>query len=166
MDPELILQLVSYHQRVFGGGIVPTAFGAIGTLTSSAGSVVTGQGIGASAKDGSKGRKKGRGRDEKKVATSEATPERDNAWRLREAQREATAAVKRAHDLAGELLPSVAPLLPASLDTEARGAQLAMTCWTYQRVQGRALDITGGGEQMTREVFAEENNEEAGRLRV
>ena len=34
VDPELILQLVGYHQRLFGGGVLPT-IGIADTLTSS-----------------------------------------------------------------------------------------------------------------------------------
>ena len=40
VDPELILQLVSYHQRVFGGGALP-ALATGNTFTSSAGSVAS-----------------------------------------------------------------------------------------------------------------------------
>ena len=51
---------------------------------------------------------------------------------------------------------------PASLDTESRGSQLALTCWTWQLLQGRQT-ATEKSEQ-TREVFAEENSEEVGKL--
>ena len=168
VDPALILQLVSYHQRVFGGGGLP-AMSLSTTFTSTAGSVVTGQGIGAEeAAAGAKGKKKSKASKAKAVApvaaAAEDGVERNRAWRLDEAQREVTASLKQAHDVATELMPSVAPLLPASLDTEARGAQLALTCWTWKRLQGRAVDATGGREHATREVFAEENSEEVGRL--
>ena len=169
VDPELILQLVGYHQRLFGGGVLPT-IGIADTLTSSAGSVVSGRGLGALEKGkGGKGRgkKAARGRDGKPIASS--TPaasseveEKTDAWRLGEAQREATTAVRQAHDLATELLPAAGPLLPASLDTESRGSQLALTCWTWQLLQGRQT-ATEKSEQ-TREVFAEENSEEVGKL--
>ena len=89
-----------------------------------------------------------------------------DAWRLAEAQREATSALRQAHDLASELLPSVAPLLPASLDVEARGSQLALTCLAWQKLQGRSAPegAEADGGRATREVFSEENSEEVARL--
>jgi hypothetical protein len=86
---------------------------------------------------------------------------------LAEAQREATSALRQAHNLALELYPSVAPLLPASLDLDARGAQLALTCLTWRKLRGLEADAEGAvasDSRGTREVFSEENSDEVARL--
>lgn len=89
--------------------------------------------------------------------------------RLQEAQGEALASVRQAHGIAASLMPSLAPQLPASLDIEARGAQLAFACLAWQDLKGGAAgpqlvcNATVPGT-VAANLFLEESSSEVSRL--
>ena len=158
VDPGLILQLASYHLSIFG-----STKGAQFVALNKPGGTEDSKGVAKRALRGT-GKSRAQTSNAASLVTSagHAHAQRD-AWRLSEAQREVRAALCHAHDLASDLMPTVAPLLPASLDVDARGAQLALTCLTWQRLQGRT-DQDGSTSRTPQDILSEGNSEEVGRF--
>ena len=167
--------MLSYHEQVFWRGNAPTSNAA--AAGGAAASGVTADG-GAAERGGER-----RGAESKKstaAAKKKGAPRggygealdrlaagraEGDAWRLREAHGESLGAVRQAHGLATALMPSIAPLLPASLDDEARGSQLAVACSSWQELRGGEAGAgVGGTSAGTRELFHEENSAEVARL--
>ena len=164
VDPALILQLVHYHHRVFNGSARYTAANAITALSAETQAAATKAAAAVAGRPSKPKAAKITGKHALKCdPKGEGTNQPNDEWRLAEAQTQAVMALRQAHGLASELLPRVASMLPAAMDTQARGAQLTLTCWTWQRLQGRATDSLDA-EATSVALFSEENHEEVGRL--
>ena len=119
-DERAILMMLLYHEQVFRCGDAA----AVGNICA----------VAMCSGDARDKRRNGLGG----IGTLCCGDEAASDWRLRQAQSEGLAALHQAHSLASLLMPSLAPLLPVSLDGEARGALLALTCYSRQELEGRS----------------------------
>ena len=176
VEPELILKMLTYHERVFSSApeaSVATADGG------AAGGGVGGVRIGGNGRAGG-GDKAPRGSkaaaraaaerrrvEQEALAIAEASDrafERES-WCLREARTEALSALQLSHRTAAQLLPSMAALLPASLDEDAVAAHLVLTSRTWQHLKGHVDASPGdGSKDATPDFFRDEVQAETARL--
>ena len=148
VEPELILKMLTYHERVFS-----TEQGMLGGKAE------------LDLPTTGKGSRRRGGKDGTPPPTlpTEQAAEQDR-WRLTEAKQEAFGALQLSHSTAAQLLPSSATLLPASIDSEAAASHLAMASWTWQHLQGRRGLPAAIGEREQFDLFNEDGASEVARL--